>query len=640
MARYSVTNNFRFLEFDDLDSDLVISINKESVQEIRVTQDDPWLFILHSDNIGDHRFKYDEVLDPLTGLPFTSISEFKNFTVESLNDLGAVSSIPIGAWDATANIPTLGDGATHDTTGDTVPNEVATANSYYIVGTAGTTSIDGISVWDVGDYVRSNGTSWIKITSADIISAAKVSYNATTVQLALNDLFANNTLAALDDVEITGVLDGQSIVYDSLSGTWVPGSSSGGGIETIVVNALIDPTSTEPLTDGDYALIYVGTPGVPSWAPVGTQANDVLHVESGVWTISAASASFNAGELLVSVLNSGVYVQYLWMGSVWNSLNGYEPSAVLESILIANPIGELSGLTGSELRGKPISWLFDQMLFTTIYIAPNPPTLSISGSTGNYERGFDITGTRAITFTQNGAGSVNSYTIVAVEDNITKDSLTGATLPSAIDLDNINGYNLMIPTTAGNTAKATLAVSYDEGPVPVDNKGVEHPADTILAGTLNSEAVFTSRYPIWIGTTAERFTIPTGAESTTKPFLDPNSGSNVAGTVLNSSWIKNNLTKELFITNLSNKVATIQAGDVHCFVACPPGITLSKAEIFAAGNWLDWDDFEVHSIQVPLTNALEADPRNYTVHFVRSAAANNFSSIQNFRISTTGVITP
>lgn len=67
--------------------------------------------------------------------------------------LGAVPnpSSYLGTWDADANSPTLSDGSE------------PSANGFFIVTTAGTTTLGGVSTWNVGDIVYSNGTSWVRI---------------------------------------------------------------------------------------------------------------------------------------------------------------------------------------------------------------------------------------------------------------------------------------------------------------------------------------------------------------------------------------------------------------------------------------------------------------------------------------------
>jgi hypothetical protein len=70
-------------------------------------------------------------------------------TVSSItNAIGALNYK--GTWNATTNTPTLASG-------------VGTKGDYYQVSVAGSTSLDGISNWGVGDVVAFNGTTWQRI---------------------------------------------------------------------------------------------------------------------------------------------------------------------------------------------------------------------------------------------------------------------------------------------------------------------------------------------------------------------------------------------------------------------------------------------------------------------------------------------
>jgi hypothetical protein len=67
----------------------------------------------------------------------------------------------IGYWNANTNTPTLGDNGAGDTKGD-----------MYDVSVAGTTSVDGEAVWQVGDFILHNGTVWQKINNTGGKAAA------------------------------------------------------------------------------------------------------------------------------------------------------------------------------------------------------------------------------------------------------------------------------------------------------------------------------------------------------------------------------------------------------------------------------------------------------------------------------------
>jgi hypothetical protein len=57
-----------------------------------------------------------------------------------------------GLWDANTNTPTITSG-------------VGTNGDYYYVSVSGTTTIDGISTWTVGDKIVFNGTAWERLTA-------------------------------------------------------------------------------------------------------------------------------------------------------------------------------------------------------------------------------------------------------------------------------------------------------------------------------------------------------------------------------------------------------------------------------------------------------------------------------------------
>jgi len=64
-----------------------------------------------------------------------------------------------GAWNASTNSPAIPSAAT------------ANKGWYYVVSVAGTTTISGISDWQVGDWIVSNGTSWDKVDSSDQVNS-------------------------------------------------------------------------------------------------------------------------------------------------------------------------------------------------------------------------------------------------------------------------------------------------------------------------------------------------------------------------------------------------------------------------------------------------------------------------------------
>lgn len=82
-------------------------------------------------------------------------------TVSSItNAIGALNYK--GTWNASTNSPTLASG-------------VGTKGDYYVVSVAGSTNLDGETLWGVGDWAVYNGAAWQKVEGGNTINATTVS---------------------------------------------------------------------------------------------------------------------------------------------------------------------------------------------------------------------------------------------------------------------------------------------------------------------------------------------------------------------------------------------------------------------------------------------------------------------------------
>jgi hypothetical protein len=99
-------------------------------------------------------------------------------TVSSItNAIGALNFK--GTWDANANSPALA-------------SSVGTKGDYYVVGTAGSTTLNGISNWGVGDWATYNGSVWQRVEGGADLNGVNLSVSGTTT---LSGLTASTALA-------------------------------------------------------------------------------------------------------------------------------------------------------------------------------------------------------------------------------------------------------------------------------------------------------------------------------------------------------------------------------------------------------------------------------------------------------------
>lgn len=187
-----------------------------------------------------------------------------------------------GTWDANANSPALSNSGGGGDGGD-----------YYRVSVAGTTSIDGINDWQVGDWIIHNGTVWEKVDNTDQVSSVAGKTGAVTLVAAdIGDFdteVSNNTDVAANTSKVSadGSVTTHSDVTDAGSGAIITTAERG--------NLHAPPVSSSTTAEGIIELatqaeVDLGTDAVRAVTPV-TLANTTLSLPPASHTHTASDVT-------------------------------------------------------------------------------------------------------------------------------------------------------------------------------------------------------------------------------------------------------------------------------------------------------------------------------------------------------------
>ena len=191
-------------------------------------------------------------------------------TVSSIvNAIGALNYK--GTWNASTNTPTLASG-------------VGTKGDYYVVSVAGSTALDGISNWGIGDWAAFNGSAWQRVEGGADLNGVNLSVSGTST---LSGLTASTALALNASKQVVSV------------------TNTGTGNNVL---------QTAPTLVGDVTLstgnIIIGTSGkgIDFSATPGTGTSELLaDYEEGTFTPTLTFGGASVG--ITYAVNSGSYTK-------------------------------------------------------------------------------------------------------------------------------------------------------------------------------------------------------------------------------------------------------------------------------------------------------------------------------------------
>jgi hypothetical protein len=142
-----------------------------------------------------------------------------------------------GVWNASTNTPTLASGT-------------GTKGYYYVVSVAGSTNLDGITDWKIGDWAIFNGTTWDKVDNTDAVSSVNGFTGA--VNLALDNI---------SDVSAASPTNAQLLRFNGTSSLWENWTPTYISAAITSLNGLTGATQTfaTGTTGTDFAITSSGT---------------------------------------------------------------------------------------------------------------------------------------------------------------------------------------------------------------------------------------------------------------------------------------------------------------------------------------------------------------------------------------------
>jgi hypothetical protein len=399
-----------------------------------------------------------------------------------------------GTWDASTNTPTL-------------TSSVGTKGYYYVVSVAGSTNLNGITDWLVGDWAVYNGTAWQKVDNTDsvtsvngltgavVLTASSVGAVPTTRTISTGtgltgggDLSADRTIA-IDSTVVT-LTGTQTLTNKTLTSPKINEILDANGNEVLGLLSTASATDYLAIKNG----IGVGVPLHIS--SEGSSANIGLHIQpkgTGLVTISdgtdfnkgirfRSSGSAASAITLIDAVSTAGHV--VTLPDATTTLVGRGTTDTLTNKSISGSTNTLSNIGNSSLTNSAITINGTSTSLGGSINVGTVTSVDLTASTGISVSGGPITGSGSITVTNTapdqtvvltaGTGISTSGTYPNFTITNTSPSL-GGTVTSVGGTGTVNGITLTgTVTSSGNlTLGGTLSnvdlATQVTGNLPVTN---------------------------------------------------------------------------------------------------------------------------------------------------------------------------
>ena len=419
--------------------------------------------------------------------------------------LGALSYQ--GTWNASTNTPTL-------------TSSVGTKGYYYVVNVAGSTNLNGITDWLVGDWAVFNGSVWQKVDNTDAVTS--VNGLTGTVVLTASSVGAVSSVAATvpSFLSVSGSpITSSGTLAISYSGTALPVANGGTGVtassgaNSVVLRDSNQNITANSISEGFSNVAATGTTtvltvaSVPNYVVTGSggqtyQLPDATTLTSGVnYTFNNNQSSGtivvkNNSSTTVATIQSGAYVDVILLSNAtaagsWD-VHNFAPSNVSWS---TNTFDYAGSFTSGTWNGNAVAYnrggTGQSSAFTAGGIVYGSTTSALAvtpiGTTGQV---LTSAGAGTPTWTTPTTGTVTSVTgtspVVSSGGNTPAISMPAAT-------SSVNGYLTSADwTTFNGKQPAGTYVTSVAATSPVTSSGGTTPTIAMPAATTSVSGYLTS----------------------------------------------------------------------------------------------------------------------------------------------------
>lgn len=261
-----------------------------------------------------------------------------------------------GTWNASTNTPTLASG-------------VGTKGYYYVVDVAGSTNLDGITDWLVGDWAVFNGTVWQQIDNTDAVTSVNgltgaVVLTTTNIAEGTNEYFTTARARA-------SVSAGTGISYNSTTGVISNSSPSLGGDVVGPASATDNAIARYDTTTGKLiqnSIVTIDDAG--NQAGVNSVSFDVTPTTVPTTPGSLYWDSADGNQTLSLVMANGDAVQQIGEEQYFR-IKASAPITEGQVVMFTGTVGASGALTGAPASGLTASTASYVMGIATHTLATN-----------------------------------------------------------------------------------------------------------------------------------------------------------------------------------------------------------------------------------------------------------------------------